>query len=34
METNVKAREDGKVTEIFVKEGQQVQQGALLLVLA
>ncbi|HAD03768.1 MAG TPA: pyruvate carboxylase, partial [Desulfuromonas sp.] len=34
METNVKAKEDGKVVELLVKEGQQVQQGALLLVLA
>jgi len=33
METNVKAREDGKVVDICFKEGAQVQQGDLLVVL-
>jgi pyruvate carboxylase len=33
METNVKAKEDGKVVDIFFKEGAQVQQGDLLVVL-
>jgi pyruvate carboxylase len=33
METNVKAKEDGKVVDIFFKEGGQVQQGDLLVVL-
>ena len=33
METNVKAREDGVVQEVLVKEGDQVQQGDLLAVL-
>ncbi len=33
METNVKAREDGVVKELLVKEGEQVQQGDLLVVL-
>jgi pyruvate carboxylase len=33
METNIKAKEDGIVKEIVYKEGQQVPQGALLMVL-
>jgi len=33
METNVKAKEDGKIVDIFFKEGAQVQQGDLLVVL-
>jgi pyruvate carboxylase len=33
METNIKAKEDGKVVDIFFKEGAQVQQGDLLVVL-
>ena len=33
METNVKAKEDGVVAEILFKEGEQVQQGDLLIVL-
>jgi pyruvate carboxylase len=33
METNIKAKEDGVVKEIVYKEGQQVPQGALLIVL-
>ena len=33
METNIKAKEDGVVKEILYKEGQQVPQGALLMVL-
>jgi pyruvate carboxylase len=33
METNIKAKEDGIVKEIIYKEGQQVPQGALLMVL-
>jgi pyruvate carboxylase len=34
METNLKAKEDGTVTEILIKEGSQVKQGDLLVVLA
>ncbi|MCP3178047.1 pyruvate carboxylase [Desulfuromonas sp. KJ2020] len=33
METNVKAKKDGVVGEILFKEGEQVQQGDLLIVL-
>jgi pyruvate carboxylase len=33
METNVKAKEDGVVKEVLFKEGDQVQQGDLLVVL-
>jgi len=33
METNVKAEKDGVVAEILVKEGRQVAQGELLLIL-
>jgi pyruvate carboxylase len=33
METNVKAEKDGVVAEILVKEGTQVEQGELLLIL-
>jgi pyruvate carboxylase len=33
METNVKAEKDGVVAEILVKEGIQVEQGELLLIL-
>ena len=33
METNVKAREDGKIVDIFFKEGAQVQQGDLLVII-
>lgn len=33
METNVKAEKDGVVAEILVKEGGQVEQGELLLIL-
>jgi pyruvate carboxylase len=33
METNIKAKEDGKVVDIFFKEGAQVQQGDLLVIL-
>ena len=33
METNIKAKEDGTVKEILFKEGAQVQQGDLLVVL-
>ncbi len=32
METNVKAREDGVIAELLVKESKQVQQGDLLLI--
>ncbi|MBE0597592.1 MAG: pyruvate carboxylase, partial [Desulfuromonadales bacterium] len=34
METNIKAREDGEVAELLFKEGAQVQQGDLLVVMA
>ncbi len=33
METNIKAREEGKIREVLVKEGAQVQQGDLLVVI-
>ncbi|TRO81159.1 pyruvate carboxylase [Trichloromonas acetexigens] len=33
METNVKAKEDGVVKEVLFKEGDQVQQGDLLVIL-
>jgi pyruvate carboxylase len=33
METNIKAREDGVVAEILFKEGAQIQQGDLLMIL-
>ena len=33
METNVKAKEDGVVKEVLFKEGDQVQQGDLLVVI-
>jgi pyruvate carboxylase len=33
METNVKADKDGVVADILVKEGTQVEQGELLLIL-
>jgi pyruvate carboxylase len=33
METNIKAKEDGVVKELLCKEGEQVLQGALLIVL-
>ncbi|MDY6847546.1 MAG: pyruvate carboxylase [Thermodesulfobacteriota bacterium] len=33
METNVKARQDGKVVDVFFKEGDTVQQDDLLVVL-
>jgi pyruvate carboxylase len=33
METNVKAKEDGVVKEVLFKEGDQVQQGDLLVLL-
>jgi pyruvate carboxylase len=33
METNIKAKEDGKVVDIFFKEGATVQQGDLLVLL-
>ncbi len=33
METNIKAKEDGIVAEVLFKEGAQVQQGDLLVVL-
>ena len=33
METNVKAKKDGRVKELFFREGDQVQQGDLLAVL-
>jgi len=32
METNVKAKSDGKIAEIRFKEGEQIQQGDLLIV--
>jgi pyruvate carboxylase len=33
METNVKAKKEGVVREILFKEGDQVNQGDLLVVL-
>ncbi|HEY7746425.1 MAG TPA: pyruvate carboxylase, partial [Desulfuromonadales bacterium] len=33
METNIKAKEDGVIAEVLFKEGAQVQQGDLLVVL-
>jgi pyruvate carboxylase len=33
METNVKAEKDGVVAEILIREGTQVEQGELLLIL-
>jgi len=33
METNVKAKEDGVVKEVLIKEGDHVQQGDLLVIL-
>ena len=33
MEHQVSAPEDGKVKEVFVKKGEQLENGALLMVL-
>jgi pyruvate carboxylase len=34
METNIKAKEDGKIVEVKFKEGEQVEKEDLIIVLA
>jgi len=34
METNIKAKEDGKIAEVMFKEGDKVEKEDLVIVLA